>query len=69
MTTAPKVVYTYKWTHFSGAKEKWSFWDCTARDAENAAIAQGWRPPQWWQWWRRHDQPRHFRALEQLPDD
>jgi hypothetical protein len=36
----------------------WTYADCTAEQADAAALASGWAPPRWWQWRRWLDYPR-----------
>ena len=50
-----KIAYIFQWTHFDGTREVWGFSDCTREEADTAAEQAGWKPPRWWQWWRRRD--------------
>jgi hypothetical protein len=54
------TAYYYQRTRYSGLTETWCFSQCTAEQADAAAVEQGWVPPRWWQWWRRRDFPHSF---------
>lgn len=50
-----RITYIFQWTHFDGTREVWSFSNFTREEADTAAEQAGWKPPRWWQWWRRRD--------------
>lgn len=55
--------FTVRLTTFSGQVREWVCHGAPTpeqarRRAVTHAVLHGWTPPRWWQWWRRHDQPR-----------
>jgi hypothetical protein len=50
--------HVYRWTERNGCVTTLRLSDCTAERAAEEAAAFGWKPPKWWQWWRRDDYPR-----------
>jgi len=70
--TRPQVRFraTLSQTKFLGGALEWACVASTEAQAmalvEAFASATGWRPPQWWHWWRRQDP--HAPAVHSLAD-
>ena len=60
-----KITYIFEWTHFDGTRKTWRLSNCTRQEAFEGACRAGWKPPRWWQWWRRSDGP--YATLATLP--
>lgn len=57
--TTPTQIRRYDHTTRSGCRCALVIVGAMPRHVADAeALRLGWKPPRWWQWWRRHDQPR-----------
>lgn len=53
-----KKSWVFHWTEINGRVTTLELNDCSADEAVKEATAFGWKPPRWWEWWRRFDYPQ-----------